>query len=127
MWSPCPRQGETQDRACTPVTHKISSIQFLRINRVKLIDDLETVIDWLLDKALQQQLVSKDEYENVKYTNGPRKKVRVILDIIELHGEEVAALFCSLLPDDKSRGIQKKQTSPHEYWPVVKKETQRSS
>ncbi|XP_067850869.1 NACHT, LRR and PYD domains-containing protein 3-like [Heptranchias perlo] len=126
MWSPGKEQEERRGgaglEAHGPGVERVSSLQLLRRNRVKLVDELGDRIDWILDQALQIQLISKDDYEDVKYVPGPRKKVRVLLDIIDCRGETVAELFCSLF--DKTKDVLEKDTASNEYWTLVKKHKQ---
>ncbi|XP_078068280.1 NACHT, LRR and PYD domains-containing protein 3-like isoform X2 [Mustelus asterias] len=101
---------------------RISSLQLLRRNRVKLVDELRDRIDWILDHALQIQLISEDDFEDVKYNPGPRRKVRALLDIIDCRGEAVADQFCSLFK--KTKDVSEKETVSKEHSILIKKHKQ---
>ncbi|XP_072439853.1 NACHT, LRR and PYD domains-containing protein 3-like [Chiloscyllium punctatum] len=105
-----------------PGEERISYLQLLQRNRVKLIDELGDRIDWILDRALQIQLISKDDYEDVKYIPGPRKKVRTLLDIVDCLGEMVAHQFYSLI--NKSKDMSEKEPVSKEHSTVIKKHKQ---
>ncbi|XP_041055736.1 NACHT, LRR and PYD domains-containing protein 3-like isoform X1 [Carcharodon carcharias] len=114
--------GESRLEAAVPGGERISSLQLLRRNRVKLVDELGDRINWILDHALQIQIISEDDYEDVKYNPGPRRKVRALLDIIDCRGEVVADQFCSLF--DKSKDVSEKETVSKEHSTLIKKHKQ---
>ncbi|KAJ1206268.1 hypothetical protein NDU88_001677 [Pleurodeles waltl] len=88
----------------------MSSRVFLRRHRERLIDELEASVDCILDKLLQGQLITRDDHEDVAYERGPRKQVRRLLDVIDLRGEMLASVFCSICLQIKSKKPEKKQT-----------------
>ncbi|XP_067903187.1 NACHT, LRR and PYD domains-containing protein 3-like isoform X1 [Heterodontus francisci] len=114
--------GKELPGAAVPGGDRISSLQLFRRNRVRLVDEFGDRIDWILDQALQIQLISKDDYEDVKYIPGPRRKVRALLDIIDCCGETVADQFCSLF--DKTKDVPEKETVPSEHSTLIKKHKQ---
>ncbi|XP_078533601.1 NACHT, LRR and PYD domains-containing protein 12-like [Lissotriton helveticus] len=88
----------------------MSSRVFLMRHRERLIDELEASVDCILDKLLQGELITRDDHEDVAYERGPRKQVRRLLDIIDLRGEALASVFCSVCLQIKSKRPKKKQT-----------------
>ncbi|CAN2388940.1 LRR and PYD domains-containing protein 3-like [Pristimantis euphronides] len=91
---------------------------FLQIHRAQLVNELEHHIASILDHGLQQQLLSRDDYEDVAYEGGPRKQVRKLLDIIYCLGEENAAIFCELFQKVKT---SRRQTSNGSEYSKFKK------
>lgn len=73
-----------------------SCLKVLRQLRVSLVDELEDRIDSLLDALLQQELIGRDDREEVLCLPGPRARTRKVLDIVEAKGEEAASIFLSL-------------------------------
>ncbi|XP_066430065.1 NLR family CARD domain-containing protein 3-like [Eleutherodactylus coqui] len=94
------------------------SLLFLQLHRVQLVNELEYHIASILDQALQQQLLSRDDCEEVAYEGGPRKQVRKLLDIIYCLGEENASIFCELFQQVKT---SRKQTSNESDYSKFKK------
>ncbi|KAE8630736.1 hypothetical protein XENTR_v10000936 [Xenopus tropicalis] len=86
---------------------RASPLSFLKTQRGILVDELEEYIDFIVQQALQKQLISKDDYEDVVYEGGPRKQVRKLLDIIDCLGKESAACFCSLFIEVKCSKLKK--------------------
>ncbi|XP_030046611.1 NACHT, LRR and PYD domains-containing protein 3 [Microcaecilia unicolor] len=105
-----------------------SSIMFLKRNREKLIDELADYIDCILDRFLQKELITKDDYEDAAYERGPRKQVRRLLDIIDCRGEELASIFCSFCAEMKEKPCGKQrqvvQGSSSEYFKLALKHKQ---
>ncbi|XP_051900916.1 NACHT, LRR and PYD domains-containing protein 3-like isoform X2 [Pristis pectinata] len=101
---------------------RIPALQRLRRHRVELVDELPERVDWILDRALQMDLITKDDYEDVKYVPGPRRRVRALLDIIDCRGDLVADAFSSLF--SKSGGVADTDTGSGEYGTLVKKHRQ---
>ncbi|XP_072898432.1 LOW QUALITY PROTEIN: NLR family CARD domain-containing protein 3-like [Hemitrygon akajei] len=106
----------------TGAAARIPALQLLRRQRVELVEKLEERVDWLLEQALQTELITKDDYEDVKYVPGPRRRVRTLLDIIDCRGELVANEFCSLVA--KSEGVADTGIGTSEHHAVVKKHRQ---
>ncbi|XP_056407773.1 NLR family CARD domain-containing protein 3-like [Hyla sarda] len=98
---------------------RLSSLLFLQKYRVELVDELESYISSILDHTLQQQLLSRDDYEDVAHEGGPRKQVRKLLDIIYCLGEENASIFCQLFQQLKTS--RKQTTSESEYTKSIQK------
>ncbi|CAJ0967982.1 unnamed protein product [Ranitomeya imitator] len=95
------------------------SLLFLQRHRIELVNELEYYIASILDQSLQQQLLSRDDYEEVAYEGGPRKQVRKLLDIIYCLGEENASIFCELFQQVKSSS--KRRNSASEYSKFIEK------
>ncbi|XP_073445379.1 NACHT, LRR and PYD domains-containing protein 3-like [Dendrobates tinctorius] len=95
------------------------SLLFLQRHRIELVNELEYYIASILDQSLQQQLLSRDDYEEVAYEGGPRKQVRKLLDIIYCLGEENASIFCELFQQVKSSRKQRNKAS--EYSKFIEK------
>ncbi|CAH2301248.1 NACHT, LRR and PYD domains-containing 3-like [Pelobates cultripes] len=98
-----------------------SSLSFIQTHRVNLIDELADYIDFIVDRGLEEHLLSKDDYEDITYERGPRKKVRKLLDIIDCLGEENASFFCSVFIQIKSANLTKQNTKQSEYSKSIKK------
>ncbi|KAM3937160.1 NACHT, LRR and PYD domains-containing protein 3-like [Leptodactylus fuscus] len=99
-----------------------SSLLFLQTHRVQLVNELEYYITSILDLALQQQLLSRDDYEEVYYEGGPRKQVRKLLDVIYCLGEESAIIFCELFQQVKTS--RKPANKDSEYSKLIQKHKQ---
>ncbi|KAM8939418.1 NACHT, LRR and PYD domains-containing protein 3-like [Pelodytes ibericus] len=97
------------------------SLLFLQTHRVGLVDELEDVIDCIAEQGLQEKLLSRDDYEDVVYEPGPRKKVRKLLDIIGCLGEENASLFCAIFIHIKSTKSRKETDKQNEYSKLIQK------
>ncbi|XP_053559468.1 NACHT, LRR and PYD domains-containing protein 3 [Bombina bombina] len=100
-----------------------TSLSFLKRFRERLVEELERSIDCIVEHALQKQLISKDDYEDVVYERGPRKQVRKLLDIIDCLGEESASGFCSLfiqIKNTKSKNHAAKE-NVNEYLKLIEK------
>ncbi|KAM9330492.1 NACHT, LRR and PYD domains-containing protein 3-like [Gastrophryne carolinensis] len=95
-----------------------SSLAFLVRQRVHLVDELEESIEYILDQARQEDLLTKDDYEDVIYERGPRKQVRKLLDIIDCLGEENASAFCNIFIRIKNT---KKSVEENEYTKSIQK------
>lgn len=65
----------------------------VRTLRLSLVDELEGRIDALLDDLVEQQLLNRDDREEVLGVPGPRARVRRLLDIVECKGEEAAKVL----------------------------------
>uniref|UniRef100_A0A8C5PRT6 Uncharacterized protein n=1 Tax=Leptobrachium leishanense TaxID=445787 RepID=A0A8C5PRT6_9ANUR len=87
-----------------------STLSFLQTHRVSLINELEDCIDSIIDRGLEENLLSRDDHEDIAYENGPRKKVRKLLDIINCLGEQNASLFCALFIKIQNGNFRNKVT-----------------
>uniref|UniRef100_A0A674NJ75 NACHT domain-containing protein n=1 Tax=Takifugu rubripes TaxID=31033 RepID=A0A674NJ75_TAKRU len=70
-----------------------SGLTTVRTLRLSLVDELEGRIDALLDLLVEQQLLNRDDREEVLGVPGPRARVRRLLDIVECKGEEAAKVL----------------------------------
>ncbi|XP_071974670.1 NACHT, LRR and PYD domains-containing protein 3-like [Engystomops pustulosus] len=101
---------------------RLPALLFLQTYRVQLVNELEYYIVSILDQALQQQLLSRDDYEEVYYERGPRNQVRKLLDLIYCLGEENASIFCELFLKVKASRTQQNNVS--EYAKIIHKHKQ---
>ncbi|KAM5191753.1 NACHT, LRR and PYD domains-containing protein 3-like [Mantella aurantiaca] len=92
---------------------------FLQEHRVQLVEELEECIDFILDQARQKHLLTKDDFEDVTYGAGPRRRVRRLLDLIDCLGEENASGFCDLFICIKNS--KKCTVSENEYLLTIQK------
>ncbi|XP_041840356.1 NLR family CARD domain-containing protein 3-like [Melanotaenia boesemani] len=70
-----------------------SCLTTVRVLRVSLVDELEGQIDSLLEALVSHDVFTRDDREEVVCQQGPRARVRKVLDILECKGEEAAEVF----------------------------------
>ncbi|OCT99940.1 NLR family CARD domain-containing protein 3 [Xenopus laevis] len=100
---------------------RASPLSFLKTQRGNLVDELEAYIDGIVQQALRETLISKDDYEDVVYERGPRKQVRKLLDIIDCLGEESAARFCYLFIQHSKLKKERSKSNANEYLKGIQK------
>ncbi|XP_053317536.1 NACHT, LRR and PYD domains-containing protein 3-like [Spea bombifrons] len=98
-----------------------SFLLFLQKHRVQLVEDLGDCIDCIAERGLQENFLSKDDYEEIVYERGPRNQVRKLLDIICCLGEEHARFFCTISKQIKSTNSKKQVTKNNEYPKLIQK------
>lgn len=87
----------------------------IRTLRPVLVEQLEGRVEPLLDVLVEQELLNRDDREEVLSLPGPRARVRKLLDVVECKGEEAAKV---LLNEGLREGPQRRPegivTSKHQ-------------